>query len=325
MSATAIIDDEMQVITQEAEVKYFHMMLNMAEDELDQPEYRLLGHYVRWAGHGGMEQEGIRQTATRCHMGTDMVEKTREALVSKGYLRVTKPSDEERKNGVATKVIVVDRWMENTLYCQNKYKVYLSGDTTAPDSLPQAEGGVPEQVDSEDSQSTIQSTVLVAPVAATMTTDPISDAKTKPAPEPTLHTPFRAITPLLPDMGEAVSDDEKPNRTKKGRKRAEGVIPAECFKPMQEAIMKAFGWAWGVISDEEVGQVRKAAKSLCKVSFPLDKIPDLYTYCQGKFKTFGPVALTTHQSDFRKTITPSFYNDEAKAYAKAMYDMVFGS
>ena len=43
-----IIDDEMQVIShQNPENRYFHQMLNMAEDELNPYEYRLLGHYLR--------------------------------------------------------------------------------------------------------------------------------------------------------------------------------------------------------------------------------------------------------------------------------------
>lgn len=323
--STPIINEEMQIITQEAEVKYFHQMLNMAEDELDQPEYRLLGHYLRWAGHGGMEQEGIRQTATRCHMGTDMVEKTREALVAKGYLKVIKPSDEERKNGVATKVIVVDRWMENYLYCQKKYGVSPVEDTSTPDSLSQPEGGVPEQVDSEYSQTPCikKSTSLSTGVAVERVSDPEPEAKDdevvdlfgaipKVEPMPNIHrktiaaaseptTPYRAIVSPVVEEEVVVEPAVKP-KTKRPRK--EGVTPAECINPMKAAIMKAFGWSWKGITNTEKGQVYNAAKQLCDVNFPVGEIQDLYDFCAEKFDDFGPMALTKHQSDYRKEHRP---------------------
>lgn len=46
------------VVSGESGHRYFHQMLNMAEDELDPFEYRILGHYVRRAGHGGGDEVG---------------------------------------------------------------------------------------------------------------------------------------------------------------------------------------------------------------------------------------------------------------------------
>lgn len=104
-----------QIIEGEAGHKYFHMMLNMADDDLNAQEYRLLGHYLRWAGHGGTHEEGIRETAKICHMGKATVEKTRDKLCTKGYLRVTKPTAEQAKKGEATRIKVIDRWSDNIL------------------------------------------------------------------------------------------------------------------------------------------------------------------------------------------------------------------
>ena len=101
---------EQQVINGETGHKYFHMMLNMADDDLNAQEYRLLGHYLRWAGHGGSHEEGIRQTAKVCHMAKSTVEKTRVKLVTKGYLEVTKPTPDEAKEGKPTIITVIDRW-----------------------------------------------------------------------------------------------------------------------------------------------------------------------------------------------------------------------
>ena len=104
---------EIQHITGETGHKYFHMMLNMADDDLNCHEYRLLGHYLRWAGHGGMREEGIRQTAKVCHMGQAALRKARQQLVEKGYLKVSSPTLEQTKEGKPTQIIVVDRWSEN--------------------------------------------------------------------------------------------------------------------------------------------------------------------------------------------------------------------
>lgn len=132
--------------------KYFTMMLNMADDDLNPHEYRLLGHYVRWAGHGGSQQESIRQTAKVTRMGKSTVDKTRDALEAKGYIKVVKPSEDERKEGVATEVIVLDRWAENIArYAKDVPDqvegVYPNKDTGVP---KQVQGGVPKQVDSEE-------------------------------------------------------------------------------------------------------------------------------------------------------------------------------
>lgn len=104
---------ELQIVTGETGHKYFHQMLNMADDDLNPHEYRLLGHYLRWAGHGGERKEGIRQTAKVCHMGQTAVRKHRAALAEKGYLRLIEPTPEQLKEGEPTKIIVLDRWAEN--------------------------------------------------------------------------------------------------------------------------------------------------------------------------------------------------------------------
>jgi hypothetical protein len=104
---------ELQEVGGETGHKYFHMMLNMTDDDLDPFEYRLLGHYLRWAGHGGKQQEGIRQTAKVCQMSKNTVKKKRSSLVEKGYLKVEEPEPEKSKEGEATIITVIDRWPEN--------------------------------------------------------------------------------------------------------------------------------------------------------------------------------------------------------------------
>lgn len=107
-------DNEIQVIRNDGDPhRYFHQMLNMAEDDLDPFQYRLLGHYLRWAGHGGSESEGIRETAKKTKMSIGKVRIARAELLALGYLEVKEPTPDELKEGKPTVVTVIDRWQEN--------------------------------------------------------------------------------------------------------------------------------------------------------------------------------------------------------------------
>lgn len=106
-------DDELQSISGDHAHKYFHQMLNMADDELDVHEYRLLGHYIRVAGGKKSFREGIRKTATKTKMGVDTVREARSRLRSKGYINFEDPAMEETGAGIATSIEIVDRWEEN--------------------------------------------------------------------------------------------------------------------------------------------------------------------------------------------------------------------
>lgn len=64
--------------------KYFHLMPNMYDDDLDPYEYRLLGHYKRV----GVSWEGTRQVAEKCKMSVGQVSKTRKSLAAKNLLKV---------------------------------------------------------------------------------------------------------------------------------------------------------------------------------------------------------------------------------------------
>jgi DNA-binding MarR family transcriptional regulator len=96
--------DETQAI-QQPKNQYFHIMLNMADDELDPYEYRLLGHYIRV----GVTFESVRTTAEKTKMSVGMVVKTRNRLEQKGYIRLEAP---ENANDTIT-VRVIDRMQEN--------------------------------------------------------------------------------------------------------------------------------------------------------------------------------------------------------------------
>lgn len=90
--------------------KYFHIILNMADDDLDPYEYRLLGHYIRV----GVTFEGTRTTARITKMSVGKVVSTRNTLEAKGFIRMEKPESQAD----TVRITVVDRMQENiTRYC----------------------------------------------------------------------------------------------------------------------------------------------------------------------------------------------------------------
>lgn len=95
--------------------RYFHLMLNMADDDLDVYEYRLLGHYRRWCGANGEPfEESTRKTAKQCRMGVATVSRTRRKLAEKGWIVL-----HETEEGKIS-VILVDRMAENVARYSSK-------------------------------------------------------------------------------------------------------------------------------------------------------------------------------------------------------------
>lgn len=102
-----------RVVNQAPYHKYFTQMLNMAEDDLDPFQYRLLAHYVRWTGHGGKSDESIRQTAVASKMSPNKVQAALSELECLGYIKVDRPTPEEARQGKPINVTVLDRWADN--------------------------------------------------------------------------------------------------------------------------------------------------------------------------------------------------------------------
>src|SRR5688572_30570676 len=93
-----------QYIKDDTQGRYYHQMLNMADDDLGPYEYRLLGHYIRV----GECWESVRTTAQITKMSVGMVVKTRKGLATLGYIQVEPHPKEE-----TYLVTVVDRMAEN--------------------------------------------------------------------------------------------------------------------------------------------------------------------------------------------------------------------
>ncbi|HBU29603.1 MAG TPA: hypothetical protein DEB56_08260 [Thiobacillus sp.] len=90
--------------------KYFTMLLNMADDDLDPFEYRLLGHYIRVCGAGkdGSCFETTRTTAEKTRMSRMNIQKARDSLREHGWIRF-----EKGKPRQPLLITIVDRMAEN--------------------------------------------------------------------------------------------------------------------------------------------------------------------------------------------------------------------
>lgn len=108
--------NETQVITTTGETgKYFHILLNMADDQLDPFEYRLYGHYVRCARPGTSLREGVETSARITQMSAAKVRAARAELAELGYILVEAPTPDEIKAGIGARVTVLDRMTENVM------------------------------------------------------------------------------------------------------------------------------------------------------------------------------------------------------------------
>lgn len=89
--------------------KYFHIMLNMADDDLDPFEYRLLGHYIRICGQSdsGTCYQTLRTISEVTRMSVPKVISARTSLADKGWISVVS------KQRQSTLVRVLDRMSEN--------------------------------------------------------------------------------------------------------------------------------------------------------------------------------------------------------------------
>lgn len=124
--------------------KYFTTMLNMADDDLDPFQYRLLAHYIRKSGHGGVIDESVRETAKATQMSTTKVQKARDELGAMGYLKINKPSKEQARKGETVHIVVVDRWSENVnRYAKGVLKITQLDTEAVPNLTQEAVSEIP--------------------------------------------------------------------------------------------------------------------------------------------------------------------------------------
>ena len=122
-----------QHITDEGQFgKYFHFMLNMADDDLDVYEYRLLGHYRRVCGANNNPcTESVEETARKIKMSTGKVSQTRQSLKKKRWIRLLKA-----KNN-ALHVDLIDRMADNVArYAKSSPDETPSEDKPSPHEPP---------------------------------------------------------------------------------------------------------------------------------------------------------------------------------------------
>lgn len=131
-------DNKPQAVRDDGAGRYFHFMLNMADDDLDPFQYRLLGHYRRSCGaYNKPCRETTRETADKCRMSLGQTSQTRQWLADQHWISV-----EHRKNRLI--VTLVDRMPENVAR-YGRSPDERAGGERSPSELPSGERSPGEQ------------------------------------------------------------------------------------------------------------------------------------------------------------------------------------
>ena len=110
----------------------FHIVPNIADDELDLYEYRLYGHYVRVCGEQSAAcHESTRATAAACGFSAGAVAQVRRRLAEKGYIRLHEAADLAGQKRVVVELLDDDIWQRNGADQPKK-----KGLTTSPAPTP---------------------------------------------------------------------------------------------------------------------------------------------------------------------------------------------
>lgn len=133
--------------------KYFTVMLNMDDDDLDPFAYRLLAHYRRVCGRNSEATcfEAVETTAKICQMGITKTRVTRQQLTALGYIRV-----EQREKGRSLHITLVDRMAENVArYTPIKKDTPTEFNTPTPiENIPTPlSNSIPKEEPSKDNPS----------------------------------------------------------------------------------------------------------------------------------------------------------------------------
>ena len=93
----------------------FHIVPNIADDELDLYEYRLYGHYVRVCGEQSAAcSESTRATAAACGFSVGAVAQVRRRLAEKGYIRLHETAEAGGSKRVTVELLDDEIWQRNS-------------------------------------------------------------------------------------------------------------------------------------------------------------------------------------------------------------------
>ena len=232
---------------------------------------------------------GVRKLAGKCRLSERGLQKILAALQTAGELQVFLNEGTKTKTGFT-----------------NRYRV-LGVNTGTPLEPEGVNPSSPVEVNTSSPPDSEGVNAGTPPGVNASSPDPKEEPKEN-------TEPTKAIAPTSPNSGESsagetgnpVQDIPEPPKPKPKRARKSNAdpVPSTLMTPMKNAIAAAFGWSWDgdtPMSEEEVGIIQKAARSLCKAKYTPEGIPALYAFCQRKYDTFGPMALATNVSKFRQS------------------------
>lgn len=223
--------------------KYFHMMYNMCDDELDPFQYRLLGHYIRVCGQaGGHCDEGVRTTSATTKMHIKTVTKARDELAELGYIKQRKPTPAQARKGQTVYITLVDRWEENV----KKYANQAVAETPQPVIEGVANMLHLDQKPVTDMPQVGEKAVANMPHKKNIETQEQKEKTEKPAPE-------QIGEQLNAGLGFAPRKHFNPSPEIQDKAR---------FAEFRKAILVAFGYSETMLTESVSDSIKEAATEL---------------------------------------------------------------
>lgn len=275
--------------------KYYHVLPNMYDDDLNPYEYRLIGHYKRV----GISWEGTRKIAKTCQMSVGMVTKARKSLEAKGLIRIE----------MLTRAELKERGLVNDPKPEAKTKICV---TSVVDV-------------SEQNYKRYRN--LKQPVHYA-NTDPVHHMNT---PVHGMNTPVHQVNErnntveeITIEEKESANADKSTTPSKKTREVAtshsnsgkvgvknptppNGAKPPSPQKAKQNALHAALLTSFNLkaehLTRSENGKYWTAAAELVRIDFPPERVHELYWYIRRKadvegWKTWTVMALVSRAGEF---------------------------
>lgn len=246
--------------------KYFTQMYNMADDDLNPYQYRLLAHYKRVCGedNSGVCFESTRTTAKICQMSTGKVSKVRWELVDLGYIEY-----HEAEGTDAIAIIVLDRMLENV-------QRYVERNEQRANERKQRNRSPHEQQRS--------------PYERDRSPDEPEEERSEEEPE-------KKESPANAEAGK-LTETQKAKREPKSKKEPKYTPEQRATADRMIAVLKdLLGVAPGKdFTASERGNVYKVVWQLIDAGYDERYVRPIYKYCERSYETFGVNAIATNAS-----------------------------
>lgn len=278
--------------------KYFHMMPNITDDDLDLYEYRLYGHYLRVCGakDNGVCKETERTTYKVCGMSRNKFRATRQSLADKGFIKIVQEGipHEKGKPGQPTIIAMCDVWYENvSRYSGKGSSEDHSKDNGSPENPLGGErvhqrtlkgsSRNPKKKEERSKEQILASADANAPRTDNAESTPSeSKSSSEKVEEPTPNQPCDSKP-----LGDEITTSPKPSKKLTDQQLMFNAIVLAMYG--MDATSDEFK-RMGAGVNKKIGKVAATLKQ----GYKAEDVPIIHAYCKRNFDNFSEYALSTH-------------------------------